>query len=93
MRNIRWEAEGNCFGQAVLEPLEGRRVRREQGKVEEGAQLTSDWRERLDGWKVGWRMKVVGWMGLAGRVGIWGGNWEFGKEVKKGKVDYSMFDV
>lgn len=53
MRNIRWEAEGNCFGQAVLEPLEGRRLRREEGKVEEGAQLTSDWARRI-GWLEGW---------------------------------------
>lgn len=83
MRNIRWEAEGNCFGQAVLEPLEGRRLRREQGKVEEGAQLTSDWREGLDGWKVGWRMKVVGWMGLAGEGRDMGSRVEIGSLGKK----------
>lgn len=68
MRNIRWEPEGNCFGPGGLEPLEGRRLKREQGKVEEGAQLTSDWREGLNGWMgcFGWGF---GW-GLDGLDGL-----------------------
>lgn len=86
MRNIRWEAETDCFGQGGSEALEGRRLEREQGTVEEGAQLTSDWREGMDGLD-GWRADESRRRdGLAGRVGIWGGNWEFGKEVKVSKV-------